>query len=104
MPELADRMSPVGARLIDNVAAVIRGKRDVIELAVIALLARGHLLLDDVPGVGKTILARALAASIDLKFRRVQFTPDLMPSDITGAAVYNPKSGGFDFVAGPVFT
>ena len=91
-------------RLIDNVAAVIIGKREVIELAVIALLARGHLLLDDVPGVGKTMLARALAASIDLKFRRIQFTPDLMPSDISGASIYNPKNGAFDFVPGPVFT
>jgi MoxR-like ATPase len=97
-------MSPVAARLIDNIGEVIRGKREVIELAVVALLARGHLLLDDVPGVGKTILARALAASLDLKFRRVQFTPDLMPSDITGVSIYNPKSGAFDFSAGPVFT
>src|SRR5688572_17176867 len=91
-------------RLIDNVAGVIIGKRDVIELAVITLLARGHLLLDDVPGVGKTILARALAASLDLTFRRIQFTPDLMPSDISGASIYNPKTAGFDFVPGPVFT
>jgi MoxR-like ATPase len=97
-------MSPVATRLIDNVGQVIRGKREVIELSVIALLARGHLLLDDVPGTGKTILARALAASLDLKFRRVQFTPDLMPSDITGVSIYNPKSGSFDFSAGPVFT
>jgi MoxR-like ATPase len=97
-------MKQLAERLINNVAAVVHGKRDVIELAVVTLLARGHLLLDDVPGVGKTILARALAASVDLKFRRVQFTPDLMPSDITGASVFNPKSAGFDFVQGPVFT
>ncbi len=90
-------------RLIDNVAGVIIGKREVIELAVISLLARGHMLLDDVPGVGKTMLARALAASMDLRFKRIQFTPDLMPSDITGASIYNPKSAGFDFVPGPVF-
>lgn len=96
--------APVVARLIDNVALVIRGKREAIELAVITLLSRGHLLLDDVPGVGKTMLARALAASLDLRFRRIQFTPDLMPSDITGASVYNPKDGGFEFVSGPVFT
>src|SRR3954468_15511566 len=71
-------------RLIANVSEVIIGKREVIELAIVALLARGHLLLEDVPGVGKTMLARALAASLDLHFRRIQFTPDLMPSDITG--------------------
>jgi MoxR-like ATPase len=91
-------------RLIDNVAGVIIGKREVIELAVIALLARGHLLLDDVPGVGKTMLARALSRSLALHFKRIQFTPDLMPSDITGAAIYNPQKGSFEFVAGPVFT
>lgn len=91
-------------RLIDNVAGVIIGKREVIELAVIALLARGHLLLDNVPGAGKTMLARALAASLALTFRRIQLTSDLMPSDITGASLPNAKTGEFDFVAGPVFT
>jgi MoxR-like ATPase len=70
----------------------------------VALLSRGHLLLDDVPGVGKTMLARALSASVDLRFRRVQFTPDLMPSDITGTSVYNQKTAAFEFIAGPVFT
>lgn len=97
-------MNPLAERLITNVESVIHGKRETIELAVVALLARGHLLLDDVPGVGKTVLARALAASIDLKFRRVQFTPDLMPSDITGASVFNPGTASFSFVPGPVFT
>ena len=90
-------------RMLENISSVIIGKREVIELAVISLLARGHMLLDDVPGVGKTMLARALAASLDLRFKRIQFTPDLMPSDITGASVYNPKTAGFDFVPGPVF-
>lgn len=97
-------MNPLAERLISNIASVIHGKRETIELAVVALLARGHLLLDDVPGVGKTVLARALAASIDLRFRRVQFTPDLMPSDITGASVFNPGAASFEFVPGPVFT
>ena len=96
-------MNESAERLIRNIASVIYGKREAIELAVIALLARGHMLFDDAPGVGKTMLARALAASVDLRFRRVQFTPDLMPSDITGASVFNPKSGSFDFVPGPVF-
>jgi MoxR-like ATPase len=91
-------------RLVGNVSKVIKGKREVIELAVITLLARGHLLLDDVPGVGKTMLARALAASLDLGFKRIQFTPDLMPSDISGASVYNPSTSTFDFLPGPVFT
>jgi len=91
-------------RLIQTVGSVIIGKRDVIELAVITLLARGHLLLDDVPGVGKTVLARALAASLELRFRRIQFTPDLMPSDVSGASVFNPKTSTFDFLPGPVFT
>ena len=98
------KLNEFAERLIRNIANVIYGKREAIELAVIALLARGHLLLDDVPGVGKTILARALAASVDLKFRRVQFTPDLMPTDITGSAIFNPKTASFDFSPGPVFT
>lgn len=91
-------------RLIGNIETVIFGKREVVELAVIALLARGHLLLEDLPGTGKTMLARALSKSLDLDFKRVQFTPDLMPSDITGASIYNQKNGAFEFMQGPVFT
>jgi len=91
-------------RLIDNIESVIFGKREVVELAVIALLARGHLLLEDLPGTGKTMLARALSKSLDLDFKRVQFTPDLMPSDITGASIFNQKNGAFEFMQGPVFT
>lgn len=91
-------------RLLDNIASVVLGKQEVIRLAVVALLAEGHLLIEDVPGVGKTLLARALAASIDCTFRRLQFTPDLLPSDIIGSSVYNAASGEFVFKGGPIFS
>ena len=90
-------------RLCQNMALVIQGKPDVIRNAVITLLAEGHLLLEDVPGTGKTSLARALASSISLTWRRIQFTPDLLPSDITGVSVYNQHSEEFEFKSGPVF-
>jgi MoxR-like ATPase len=90
-------------RLLDNVGAVVLGKPEVIRLAVVAFLAEGHVLIEDVPGVGKTLLARAIAASVDCSFRRLQFTPDLLPSDITGSSVYNAASGEFVFKPGPIF-
>lgn len=89
--------------LIDNVEKVIVGKGEVVELTVVALLCEGHILLEDVPGVGKTMLARALSASIGGVFRRIQFTPDLLPNDVTGVSVYNQKTQEFDFRPGPAF-
>ncbi|HEY7215915.1 MAG TPA: MoxR family ATPase [Thermoanaerobaculia bacterium] len=90
-------------QLEENVALVIRGKREVIRLATVCLLARGHVLLEDVPGVGKTTLAQALARSLGLSFQRVQFTSDLLPSDIIGVSIFNQKSQTFEFVPGPLF-
>ena len=87
-----------------NVESAILGKKDTVRLAVVALLAGGHLLLEDAPGLGKTSLARALAKSLGCRFTRLQFTPDLLPSDILGANVYRPNTGDFEFRPGPVFT
>lgn len=89
--------------VIDNVERVIVGKREAIELLMIALLSGGHVLLEDVPGVGKTMLARAIAISLGLSFKRIQCTPDLLPNDITGVSVYNQKTGEFEFRPGPTF-
>lgn len=90
-------------RLINNVEQVMFGKRDVVKLCVIGLLARGHLLIEDVPGIGKTTLAQTLARSIDCSFTRIQFTSDMLPSDVLGVSVLNPKSNDFEFRPGPIF-
>ena len=90
-------------RLEDNVGRVLRGKPEVIRLAVVSLVAGGHVLIEDVPGVGKTSLAHALARSLGLSFQRIQFTSDLLPSDILGVSIFNQKSQQFEFVPGPIF-
>lgn len=86
-----------------NIAKVVVGKEDVVDKVLAALLAGGHVLLEDVPGTGKTLLSRALAASMDGRFSRIQFTPDLLPADVTGMAVFSPKSENFTFKPGPIF-
>ncbi|MSQ42127.1 MAG: MoxR family ATPase [Dehalococcoidia bacterium] len=92
----------VAQRILDNVERVIIGKSREARFALITLLCQGHLLIEDVPGVGKTMLARALAASAGCKFQRIQFTPDLLPSDVTGVSIYNQATGSFEFRPGPI--
>ncbi len=98
-----DDLVPAARRIGKAIEAVIEGKRDAIQLTLAVLLAEGHLLIEDVPGVGKTMLAKALARAIDGSVRRIQFTPDLLPSDITGVSAYNQERRDFEFRPGPVF-
>ncbi|MEV3921761.1 AAA family ATPase [Actinomadura coerulea] len=100
---LAGRFAQTFAALAGNIERVVRGKRDKVELALTCLLAEGHLLVEDVPGVGKTTLARAIAASVEAKWARIQFTPDLLPSDITGVSIFNQGTAEFEFHPGPIF-
>ena len=99
----ADRAHPAISRFTDMMSKVIVGNEAAIRLALTAFLTGGHILIEDVPGVGKTLLARTFARCLGLQFRRVQFTPDLLPSDITGINVFNPKTREFEFKPGPVF-
>ncbi|WP_113927008.1 MoxR family ATPase [Bacillus sp. P14.5] len=95
-------MNPKLQNVIDNIEKVMIGKRTVAELSLVALLANGHVLLEDVPGVGKTMMVRALAKSVGASFKRIQFTPDLLPSDVIGVSIYNPRDSEFHFRPGPI--
>jgi MoxR-like ATPase len=94
----------LAGRVLDEVERAVVGKRDALELVLLGLLADGHVLLDDFPGLAKTLIARSFAQVVSLRFARVQFTPDLMPSDVTGSSIYNQRLGDFEFRPGPVFT
>jgi MoxR-like ATPase len=91
-------------RVIENVETVMVGKQEVVVLSLIALIAEGHVLLEDVPGVGKTMMVKALAKSINMDFKRIQFTPDLLPSDVVGVSIYNPKEAEFEYRPGPIMS
>ena len=99
----SDTFADFFGAVVDNVERVIQGKAEVIDLVLLCLVSEGHLLLEDVPGVGKTSLAKALAASIDGTFSRLQFTPDLLPTDVVGLTVWNRNDSQFEFRPGPVF-
>jgi MoxR-like ATPase len=103
MPDIA-MVKDVADRISDNVEKVIIGKRREVQITLLALLCEGHLLIEDVPGVGKTMLARAISRSIGCEFRRIQFTPDMLPSDVTGVSVFNQKTMEFEFRPGPLMT
>ena len=92
----------IGNRIVDNVEQVIVGKRPEVQMTVLGLLSQGHILIEDVPGVGKTVLAKSLARSVGCSFQRIQFTPDMLPSDITGVSVFNVKTREFEFRPGPI--
>ncbi|MEI7771676.1 MAG: MoxR family ATPase, partial [Chloroflexales bacterium] len=98
-----DTVKQFAERIVQNVEQVIIGKRNPVELLLVALLCRGHVLLEDVPGTGKTVLAKSIARSIGSSFKRIQFTPDLLPSDVTGISIFNQQSREFEFRPGPIF-
>jgi MoxR-like ATPase len=102
MSKVSSTVQTFAERVITNIERVIVGKRDAVELAVVGLLCQGHLLIEDVPGVGKTVLARSLARSLGCSFSRIQFTPDMLPSDVTGVSIFNQSSRQFEFRPGPV--
>ena len=97
-------VAPLGNRLLDQVERAVVGKREVLELVLMSLLADGHVLIEDFPGLAKTLVARSFATAMGLGFKRIQFTPDLLPSDVTGSSIYNQRAADFEFRPGPVFT
>jgi len=97
-----EQIRELGIKVRENVEKVVVGKSDVVELAIVALLCEGHILLEDVPGIGKTVLAKSLAKSLNCDFKRIQCTPDLLPSDVTGSYIFNQKTSEFDFRPGPI--
>jgi MoxR-like ATPase len=99
-----DRVAGLSARVLDEVERAVIGKRDALELVLLALLADGHVLIEDYPGLAKTLMARSFAEATSMQFGRIQFTPDLMPSDVTGSSIYNQRDADFEFRPGPVFT
>ena len=101
MQSIQDLASAV-QRVINNVEKVIVGKAEPVAFSLIAVICRRHVLIEDVPGVGKTVLTKAIARSIGCTFKRIQFTPDLLPSDVTGVSIYNQKTSNFEFRAGPI--
>ena len=102
--ELRTDVQAVGVRMLDELERAVLGKREALELILLSLLSDGHVLIEDLPGVGKTLIARSFAQVCSMAFARVQFTPDLMPADITGGSVYDQRTGSFTFIPGPVFT
>ncbi|MBM2825558.1 MAG: ATPase associated with various cellular activity 3, partial [Dehalococcoidales bacterium] len=102
--KIVSRIKELGTRVKKNVEQVIVGKSEVVDLAVVALICEGHVLIEDVPGVGKTMLAKSIARSLGCSFRRIQCTPDLLPSDITGTYIFNQKTADFEFRPGPVMS
>lgn len=104
MSKETEMITSVASRIRENIGKVIVGKNETVDMLIVSLLCGGHVLLEDVPGTGKTMLIKSLAASVGCGFKRIQFTPDLLPSDITGINFFNMKTSEFEFVEGPVFT
>src|SRR4051794_41383503 len=99
-----DEVGKLSSRVLDEVERAIVGKRDALELILLGVLGDGHVLLEDYPGLAKTLIARSFAQATTLEFSRIQFTPDLMPSDVTGSSIFDPRTTAFRFLPGPIFT
>src|SRR3954453_1812483 len=99
-----EEVGQLASRVVDEIERAIIGKREALELVLLGILGDGHVLLEDYPGLAKTLIARSFAQATTLEFSRIQFTPDLMPSDVTGPSIFNPRASDFEFRPGPVFT